>query len=242
MLNQTCKFKRFLRKLLPERVVYFLKERRSKIKVLISNKSPKEIFTKIKQDNYWGCAESVSGGGSTLRQTQSLVIELTKILKEKQIKTFLDIPCGDFNWIQKVDLSSIDYIGADIVDEIIEKNKEMYETNHIKFAVMDIIKDALPKSDIIFVRDCFIHLSYENIFEAIENIKKSGSKYLLTTTFPNRTKNYDIATGETRLLNLQEKPFLFPAPEKIIIENCQQDKDKSMGLWEIEKLRGKTND
>jgi len=204
------------------------------------DKTTKEIFTEIKKKNYWGSTESVSGSGSVLKQTQSLITELPKILKEKCIKTFLDIPCGDFNWMKELDLSSIHYIGADIVDEIINENKKKYETNNIKFVVMDIIKDTLPMSDIIFVRDCFVHLSFENILKAIENIKKSGSKYLLTTTFTDRIKNIDIVTGDWRPINLEIMPFLFPKPEKIIIENCTEGdgeyKDKSMGLWNIKKL------
>ena len=110
---------------------------------------------------------------------------------------------------------------------------QLFNLNHY-------IKDTLPTSDIIFVRDCLVHLSFKNIFEAIENIKKSSSKYLLTTTFTDRDENIDIITGDWRPLNLEIKPFLFPAPEKIIIENCTEGegkyKDKSMGLWSIKKL------
>ena len=39
----------------------------------------------------------------------------------------LDIPCGDFYWMKEVDLKDIEYIGADIVDELIKKNNDKFK-------------------------------------------------------------------------------------------------------------------
>jgi hypothetical protein len=152
----------------------------------------------------------------------------------------LDIPCGDFNWMKNVDLSTVKYIGADIVDELIDENNKRYKTENINFQVINCITDPLPLVDLIFVRDFFVHLPYKDIFRALKRIKKSKSKYLLTTTFTNHHSNYDIKTGSWRPVNLQDKPFCFLNPDKIIIENCTQESgrwdDKSMGLWVIDKL------
>jgi hypothetical protein len=38
----------------------------------------------------------------------------------------VDLGCGDFYWMKEVDLPC-KYIGLDIVQEVIEENKEMYE-------------------------------------------------------------------------------------------------------------------
>lgn len=37
------------------------------------------------------------------------------MLKKYSIKSILDIPCGDFSWMKKIELDGIEYIGADIV-------------------------------------------------------------------------------------------------------------------------------
>jgi hypothetical protein len=201
--------------------------------------STKEIFTRIKDKNLWESSESVSGPGSEIEQTKTLVVELNRLLKDKNVKTMLDIPCGDFNWMRKVDLSSVNYTGADIVEGLISENLRKYSANNIKFITMNIITDILPEADLIFVRDCFIHLSYNDIEKALKNIKRSGCKYLLTTSYLNH-KNHDIATGFWRPINLQESPFNFPEPEYTLIENCTEYdgiyKDKAMGLWTIEKI------
>jgi len=231
-------------KILKRFIPAFIKDWYKFVMAKTDTESTKKIFCEVKEKNIWGSSESVSGPGSDLSQTQTLVIELPRLLKEKNIKTLLDIPCGDFNWMKNIDMSGISYIGADIVNELIEENTEKYETENIKFSVMDIVNDRLPKSDMVFVRDCFVHLPYRHILKAMKNIKKSGSKYLLATTFTEVSKNYDIIMenliGRWRPLNLRLKPFMFPEPEYIIVENCTEmdgrRKDKSVGLWDITKL------
>jgi len=205
------------------------------------NMSTHEVFTEIYNNNHWNSSESISGTGSEIKQTESLVKELEKLLTDMNIKSVLDLPCGDFKWMQKVDLSKIDYVGADIVEELITNNKEQFkESTSLKFCVLNLITDPLPKCDVIIVRDCLVHFSYEDITRAIRNIKSSGSTYLLTTTFTQYHLNHDIVTGEWRPINLQKKPFNFPSPLVVINENCTEFngkyKDKSMALWDISKI------
>lgn len=207
----------------------------------IKNKPANEVFTEIYKTNYWNSSESISGVGSELEQTKTLIKELENLLYNFKITSVLDIPCGDFKWMRHVDLSQINYIGADIVEELIVKNKRQFiENENFRFMVLDLIKNPLPKSDIIIIRDCLVHLSNADIYSAINNIKSSGCKYLLTTTFPNHQLNIDIVTGDWRTINLQEKPFNFPNPIIIINENCTEGNgeysDKSMALWDISSI------
>jgi hypothetical protein len=199
-----------------------------------------EVFTEIYQKNRWNSKESISGEGSELEQTKTLRINLEKLIKEKQITSILDIPCGDFGWMQKVDLSSVQYVGADIVEDLISANQLKYNSDNLNFKVLNLIEDPLPASDLIIIRDCLVHLSYSDIFAALENLKLSNSKYLLSTTFTNRKLNHDIVTGGWRTLNLQAAPFNLPEPILIINENCTEAKgvykDKSMALWEISNI------
>tara|TARA_E500000331_G_C16934343_1_gene573383 strand:+ start:287 stop:616 length:330 start_codon:yes stop_codon:yes gene_type:complete len=96
------------------------------------------------------------------------------------------------------------------------------ERKNIIFKVLNLVTSLLPKSDIIIVRDYLFHLSYNDINSSIKNIKSSGSKYLLTTTFTNHYQNQDIVTGDWRPLNLQEKPFNFSSPILVRDENCTE--------------------
>jgi hypothetical protein len=198
-----------------------------------------EIFTDIFRTNHWGGAESVSGIGSDSSQTAFLIPELESLLTRYHITSMLDIPCGDFNWMRNVSFDG-DYIGADIVAPIIESNRQKYGNEKRHFQVLDITTDTLPSVDFIFTRDCLVHLSLEQVFDALENIKASGSTYLLATTYFWQTKkfNYDIDTGGWRRLNLHQPPFNLPFPQEILIEGYKWDdnKDKSLGLWRIDDI------
>ena len=197
-------------------------------------------FGNIFKDNSWGGHDSVSGRGSDLDQTKHIIKEIPALFKDMGISTVLDVPCGDFNWMQHVDLSGIKYIGADIVEEIIKNNKNKYEKDNISFRHMNLIEDTLPQVDLILTRDCLVHMSYGDIFKSLHNVCNSMSQYLLTTLFTDRQDNEDIITGEWRPLNLQIAPFSLPKPIRIINEKCTQKKssyaDKSLGLWKISDI------
>jgi hypothetical protein len=205
------------------------------------SKNNKERFTRIYLDNLWNSTESKSGTGSSLKQTKRIRDEIEAVIKNYNIKSLLDLPCGDFNWFRKVNLHGCKYYGGDIVDKIILDNKKKYASTSINFKIMDLINDDLPKVDLIIVRDCLVHFSNKDIFKAIENIRQSKSKYLLVTTFSDLKKNENIVTGSWRPINLFRGPFNLHDPLLIINEGTTEDsgqwKDKSLALFSISKLK-----
>jgi len=207
-------------------------------------KTIESIFTEIFHEKTWITnvkdKPSISGEGSNLVQTAIIRQELPTVFHELGITSMLDAPCGDFFWMRKVDLGSINYCGADIVRPIIEKNSKEFTDSTHKFVLKDIIHDNLPQTDLILCRDCLVHFSFENIIKTLINFQKSGARYLLTTTFINQSrKNIDIKTGAWRPLNLEKPPFNFPKPLRIILEQCTEKAhyaDKSLGLWAINDI------
>ena len=205
---------------------------------------PLSIFSGIFRTNAWGDAESKSGTGSNLIQTATTRQEIPKLLKEYGIKTMLDIPCGDFYWMKeiKADLNDLldSYTGGDIVPELIQRNQAEYGEAKINFHELDLTNSRLPKVDLVFIRDCLVHLSYTDIYQVLRTIKSSGSKYLLTTHFTADRINKDIKTGEWRPLNLLNKPFSLCRPLDVIDEKCTEDdgiySDKSLALWKIKDI------
>ena len=69
-----------------------------------------QIFKEIYANNFWGDPESLSGPGSSEHYTKNLRNQLQKIFSNLKIKSVLDAPCGDFNWMSLV----------------VEKNPEIY--------------------------------------------------------------------------------------------------------------------
>lgn len=201
----------------------------------------KDIFTEYKENKFWNSKESVSGDGSELAVTTALREGLEALIKKFEISTLLDVPCGDFNWMQAVNLENVEYTGGDIVTSLILDNKMKFTSEFISFTELDLTSDSLPKVDLIFCRDCLVHLSYKQIYHALKNIKRSKSKYLLTTSFVNAKKNKDILTGEWRKLNLEISPFNLGNPIAIIDEKYTEKgskyADKSMCLWRIADIK-----
>ena len=193
-----------------------------------------QIFQTTFKTNAWDDQFSVSGPGSNLQATQHLRAELPGLLRSLAVRSLLDIPCGDFKWRKDVDVSGIDYIGGEIVQDLVERNSAAYP--NFKFRKLDIIKDRLPACDAIFVRDCFVHLSNRDILRALGNIRRSGAKFLLTSTFPLLTKNEDTVTPYWRAINLGLEPFGLGHPVQLLrdySDGQQNDQGKHIGVWKI---------
>jgi hypothetical protein len=106
--------------------------------------------------------------------------------------------------------------------------------------VLDLTRSPLPPADLLLCRDCLVHLSYTDIAEAIDNVRRSTIEYLLTTTFTAESGFRDIVTGDWRPLNLETPPFSFPRPVELLREQCTEQNgafaDKSLGLWRVRDL------
>lgn len=203
-------------------------------------RSPKSTFANIYQSNGWSGEESISGPGSDLDQTRVICVKIPELISELGIRTMLDAPCGDLHWIKNVELGVAEYIGGDIVPALVESNSARFAGTNRSFRVMNLISDPLPKVDLVFCRDCLVHLPLREAAEALRNIKRSGSEYLLTTTFPATRSNAEVIRGLWRPLNLTLPPFRFPPPLRLINEGCTEQggifKDKSLGLWRVDDL------
>lgn len=206
-----------------------------------SNGTLEDRFRLAFATNLWGADESRSGGGSTLQQTDYIADILPSVLDRFGVRRLLDLPCGDFNWMRGVDLSDVEYIGGDILPELIERNTAMTSGDR-RFEVLDLCGSPLPDADLLFCRDCLVHLSFADIARALENIRRADIAYLMTTTFPDEPENVDIVSGDWRPINLELPPFSFPKPEALITERCTEQTglfaDKSLGIWQVNRLAG----
>ena len=199
-------------------------------RAVLNSRPPAAVFRGIFVDNRWDGTESVSGPGSTMAASANIRAVLPGLLHELGVKTFLDAPCGDAFWISTCFPLDVHYIGADIVPEIIERNR-LQRSELGEFRVLDIISDDLPHADLILVRDCFIHLPNAWVRKALANMRRANIRYLLTTTSPDLAANADIEVGGFRPVNMQAAPFNLPPPERLIVES--EAAHKQLGLWRL---------
>ena len=209
--------------------------------------STEKVFTDIFNGGIWGPIKS--GPGSAIWYTENLRKELPIIFNKFNIKTFLDAPCGDMTWMPLVLKEYlINYIGADIVKNMVEQHTAKYANERTKFLHLDICRDVIPTVDLWMCRDCLFHLSQEEIFMALNNFVKSDSKYFLTSThFSDSINthanpmikyegNYDIVTGGFRLLNLFDPPYNFPEPLYRLDDTYTGYPKREMCIWSREQI------
>jgi hypothetical protein len=196
------------------------------------------IFRNIYERNLWDGTWSTSGPGSTMSSTADIRSVLPNVVRKLQVRSLLDIPCGDFLWMKDVDLGVETYIGADIVSSLVTRNQQLFG-NGREFIVLDLLRDSLPHADMVFCRDCLVHLSFREIHLALENIKASAPRFIAMTTFPGQPKNIETVIPYWRALNMQLPPFGFPEPIELIkdfSEVQKNDQGKYLGIWSIDKL------
>jgi SAM-dependent methyltransferase len=197
-----------------------------------------ERFQRIHDTNLWGAAASVSGLGSEFDATAALRSGLPPLLRRLQASSLLDAPCGDAGWIAHADLG-VRLTGIDIVPDLIGRLREQAARGEISgdYHLADITTDPLPRCDAILCRDCLVHLSFANIARAVDNFRRTGARWLITTTFAEWQHNFDCEDGDWRALNFERAPFCWGAPVELLNENCMEAgggwRDKSLGVWRL---------
>jgi 2-polyprenyl-3-methyl-5-hydroxy-6-metoxy-1,4-benzoquinol methylase len=206
-----------------------------------SNFNLESYFDEIYHGNLFRGVVSKSGAGSELDQTQSIRTQIPLVLAQFNVKSICDLPCGDFNWMEHVNLGDVEYTGYDIAESLIADLNLKHGTSKFNFKKLNIVKEIPEACDLVLCRDLLVHLNQEDALEALSNIIKSGSMYLLTTTFPEHHENINLIYSVDAIgwypINLQSHPFNLGNPILLINENCTEGNgeftDKSLALYKI---------
>ena len=183
----------------------------------------KKVFTSIYKSHHWVQDEdilpseniSVSGHGSNINTEQFINLKknFNDFIHDYKIESILDMPCGDFLWMKEIlKDKKINYLGIDIVRELIEKNNKKFQNNDINFENHDIVKYSPRKSfDLIIIRDLFIHIDNSDILEILNKIKNIDFKFIALNSYDNKI-NTNVIIGKHRKINLLNHPFNLKKP------------------------------
>ena len=186
----------------------------------------KNVMNQIYENSMWGGdgSDFYSGIGShDPEMVTPYVTVIASFLKSfKEPLTVCDLGCGDFNvGIQLVDFSKL-YIGVDIVEDLIIRNKARFKKNNLDFQCLNICEDKLPSADCIILRQVMQHLSNNEIKQLTAKLK--AYKYVLVTEHLPATEfiaNQEIITGQGIRLKKNSGVDLTRAPFNLkpILEN-----------------------
>lgn len=168
-----------------------------------------DVITEVgKYKRGWtgGLPETPCGSGSKLSETVLQRQWIPGIIQKYGILTIADIGAGDLNWIQHMKVPiDIEYQAYDLVPR------------HPTVRAFDLVQEIPPKVDLIMCLWVLNHLPKDHCKQALNNIKASGSRYLMMTDRP-------IWRHE------QPAEIEMPYLEKIII---REDKGDNIRLIEL---------
>ena len=155
------------------------------------------IFDKIYNNNEWYFG---SGSGSVAIFNKPFISFVNKFLKEHpEVKTVIDLGCGDWQIAKHFELGDRKYIGCDVSKFIIEKTRAKYATPARLFLHFDAVKNELPSGDLIIVKDVLQHLSNIDVVKIIS--KLNGCRYVIISN-----SFHDWITTNKEIVN-RKPPF-----------------------------------
>lgn len=177
----------------------------------------KEAMIQIYEKNLWGgnSTEFYSGEGSHLPYIIQPYIEVVSIFLqsfEEPIKV-CDLGCGDFNVGKELVSLTKNYLGVDIVPELISRNQRLFQNKNLSFMCLDLAVDDLPIGDCALVRQVLQHLSNNEIKKILR--KLINYKYVIITEhlpMGDFVPNKDKISGQGIRLKEQSGIDLFAEP------------------------------
>ena len=174
-----------------------------------------QVFTDIYANKIWGTNDEGlgwSGIGSSLQATIAYREFIENFLRDYSIKTVVDLGCGDWEFSRFINWANINYLGIDIVRQVVERNIEKYQTDTIHFMHADALGYDMPSADLLICKEVLQHLSNKEIFAICSQFRKY--KYCLITNGIDyetlTSENREISCGDYRPLDLTAPPFNIP--------------------------------
>lgn len=178
----------------------------------------KDVMTQIYDRYLWGGNEFdfYSGAGShDPKIIAPYLLVIIDFLKSHNNQLVLcDLGCGDFNIGKHLTTYAKKYMAIDIVENLINRNKNLYKADNLEFLCLDISKDKLPLGDCVILRQVLQHLSNSEIQKVIK--KLAAYKYIILSEhipLGAFVPNKDIISGQgIRIkqnsgVNILESPF-----------------------------------
>ena len=167
-------------------------------------------FAELYERNEWGYG---SGVGSLPLNNVDYIKFIRMFIEHNNVRSVLDLGCGDWQFSRFIDWAGVAYIGLDIVPEVIALNQKLFGRANISFAVLPPEME-LPTIDLFICKDVFQHLP-NNLIRRYIDLFKARSCFLLITNdhWPaEELTNADIAEGSWRPVRLDLPPFSEVAP------------------------------
>jgi SAM-dependent methyltransferase len=173
-----------------------------------------------------------SGSGSTEEHARRYADAVKQFIRARGVRRVVDLGCGDFQVGARLLDGGVDYIGVDIVEEVVRHNERKHGGARVRFQCLDVAEERLPDGDLCLLRQVLQHLSNEQVEKVLHNVE--GYRYVLVTEhYPapglEREPNRDKPCGEDVRVYDGSGVYLDRAPfDRRVVETIL---DVDAGRW-----------
>lgn len=174
-------------------------------------------FTKVYTEYTWGKQDDkfmsgrknkkfYSGGGTDHGNDRNDIYKnlLQSYVDKEDVKTVVEIGCGDWEVSSRINWSGVYYIGYDVVQMVVDYNSENFGKENIKFICDDIIQKNTIKADLLIIKDVFQHLPPSYCVNFIKSITQNFKYNIITNDLGG---NNEIEIGGYQGNNFSDSPF-----------------------------------
>jgi SAM-dependent methyltransferase len=188
----------------------------------------REVFRNVYAKHGWGRGHTdgfYSGMGSDVILARAYADNIRQYIEREGIRSIVDLGCGDYRVASLLVSDDVQYVGMDIVEEVISANRERHTGPNVRFQCLDIIRDPLPAGDLCLIREVFQHLSNAEILRVLPKLRDYKHVIFSDAQLPRsaiKKPNRDIAHGRDTRVWKYSALFLdlppFNVPTKLLFE------------------------
>jgi hypothetical protein len=110
------------------------------------------------------------------------------IVNRPEARSVLDISWGDWNLGRQIDWSSVNYLGIDVVANMIKRNIDCFSRDNIAFRCLNGVDGKVAPVDLVIIKDVMQHLSNADVLKMLKNLSKAprGAHYQRCRLSPSR--------------------------------------------------------
>lgn len=172
------------------------------------------VFSGIYERSFWGsnmnpAYRGSSGSGSDPDYNRPYINWLRGFIKENQLKTIVDLGCGDFRSGPLIyEGLPISYTGLDVYRPLIESLQIEYPA--FQFRHLDFFEDRanIPGGDLCILKDVLQHWSNQDIQIFLDSLIRSQKfRWILVCNCAQQKRVKNIKTGYHRQLSAAFRPL-----------------------------------
>jgi SAM-dependent methyltransferase len=186
------------------------------------------VFETIYNRNIWGGG---SGAGSNPQIARDYMNFLQAFLANNNIRSVVDIGCGDWQFSQFINFGNASYLGIDVVPSVIAANQQRFGVRaNTTFVCANPLDGSyqVPGGDLLLMKDVLQHLSNANVAKLLALTRRFKFALITNAYAP---VNDDCENGDTRPLDIRVAPFnlahaaiVFAFREKAVFLTAGEDK------------------